>query len=583
MKWKQTYRNLKIQNKFFLITIAMLSVVCVISMVAVQIATEIYEAKVFEESGEVLTISSTVVDYELRKIEKLSFQMLTDEKVQQYLQEMKENTSESPDYHSYKTKDLLRERTQFLSHQEKYISSVQTVDAAGGMITVGLHTDVRGDPLPYIRLVREAKGAIVWIPSSEEPNTLIAAREVRKTENLDLGYLGTLIIRIRMDRLIQDTLELSEDKIFMIAHGGEMIMSTNPSYAGALSSVPIRGDKGFQVVALYGKEYFVTHKISKHQRFTFYNVLPYEEVFQQSKVVKNGLVVLYALLFLLSLYFVRKAARSITRPLEDLTQTMKRVQKGDFDTDALFQAYEVNMDETGHIQRHFRLALEKINELIRENYHKQLIIKETEYKALQAQMNPHFLYNTLESIHLLAKMNRQTDISRMAESLGSLLRGIISRKDAMISIHEELGIVTNYITIQRIRFGDRLDYQVALDPLIGEFYIPKLTIQPLIENAIKHGLEWMSEPCRIRLQLVGQENHIDIMIEDNGPGFTARTLGDIYAGDPVKNGTSIGLQNIIDRVRLLFGEMYGVDIANRPEGGASIRVRIPYCLEGEYV
>ncbi|MDI3412448.1 histidine kinase [Bacillus sonorensis] len=128
------------------------------------------------------------------------------------------------------------------------------------------------------------------------------------------------------------------------------------------------------------------------------------------------------------------------------------------------------------------------------------MIKETEFKALQAQINPHFLYNTLESINWLAKMNRQPQISKMTESLGFLLRNAVNMKSDVLTIEEEADIVLHYFTIQQFRFAERLVYEVEIDPIVKMCPVPKMILQPLAENAITYCLEPVLDPCRISIK-----------------------------------------------------------------------------------
>ncbi|UUZ89339.1 histidine kinase [Paenibacillus sp. P25] len=173
-------------------------------------------------------------------------------------------------------------------------------------------------------------------------------------------------------------------------------------------------------------------------------------------------------------------AGSITRPIEELIVRMRQVQKGDFrqaETD-MAESAAPKMDEVGQLQRSFRLMIGRINELITENYAKRLTIKEAQFKALQAQINPHFLYNTLESVNWLAKTNGQRQISRMVEALGFLMRSSMSMKIGLITVSEELEIVMHYITIQKFRFEERLQFELHVPEEDGRRMLPKMTLRP---------------------------------------------------------------------------------------------------------
>ncbi|UJF34995.1 sensor histidine kinase [Paenibacillus hexagrammi] len=222
----------------------------------------------------------------------------------------------------------------------------------------------------------------------------------------------------------------------------------------------------------------------------------------------------------------------------------------------------------------------RIQELIKENYTKQLVIRETEFRSLQAQINPHFLYNTLESINWISKMNGQKQVSQMVEALGHLLRSSISMKQDLITIGAELDLVQHYITIQKVRFEERLDFHMQVPGEFRSGLIPKLTLQPLLENAIKYALEEMLDPCLISIAAREDGSRLDIMVEDNGPGIDIEYLDQIMKGERQSKGTGVGLKNIDERIRIAFGDDCGVRIENKAEGGTRVTVRIPWMRRG---
>ncbi|CAM3661682.1 sensor histidine kinase [Marinicrinis lubricantis] len=577
MNFRRFYKNLLIKNKIFFFTIIIMLVVSSISITAVHFATQLYEKIIYDEASQVLTLSSTSIDNELKRIEKLTFTIMSDATIQQNLSIIRhEDTTE---FDVYKVKDVLMERLLFLSQQDRFISSIQIIDSRGNQHSVSLtNKNINMASFAEDPAVAAA-GANIWMPSTEK-NVLITARTIRETRNLNLNQLGLLIVYIDMNRLVDQTLDLSENKMFMIEHDGQMLLTSNPKLSSALIHKNFPDRLGYQIATLQGDTYFITHLTSRYQSFTYYNVISYEHTFNQSRLIGYGLIALYGLLFLLALSFGRWAANTISRPLELLIQKMKQVQLGHIDPKELFQVESINMDETGQINRHFRLMLQTINELIRENYSKQLAIKESEYKAIQAQINPHFLYNTLESINWMAKVNKQKDISMMVEALGNLLRGIISNKAPLITIDEEIHLIEHYITIQQMRFGERLAYSSSDLSEFLSFQTPKLTIQPIIENAIHHGLEMISGVCKIRLDIQAKDHFLLITVTDNGPGIDDATLGAIHQGVVKSKGTGIGLKSIHERIRLLFGDAYGLHIESVLGHGTTVRIQIPYC-EGE--
>jgi two-component system sensor histidine kinase YesM len=256
---------------------------------------------------------------------------------------------------------------------------------------------------------------------------------------------------------------------------------------------------------------------------------------------------------------------------------MRRVQIGQFQSLVLEETapQAVQMDEVGQLQRTFRMMVQQIDELITENYRKQLAIKETQFQALQAQINPHFLYNTLDSINWLAKVNKQEEISHMVEALGYLFRHSISMTDALVTIEQELSIALHYVTIQRYRFDDRLLFTTDIPEAVMQRPIPKLTLQPLLENAIQHGLEPLIEPCPIAIRAYEEDGRLVLLVEDAGQGMDAERLQQVCSGEYVSAGRGVGLRNIDERVKLAFGDAYGVAVDSEPGRGTRVYVTLP--------
>src|SRR5699024_276035 len=219
---------------------------------------------------------------------------------------------------------------------------------------------------------------------------------------------------------------------------------------------------------------------------------------------------------------------------------------------------------------------------IKENYQKQIAIKDSEFKTLQAQINPHFLYNTLDSINWAARVSGQKKISEIAESLGYLMRTAIDTRVSLISLEDELRIVSSYITIQSYRFEERLDFKMDVPESIRHTEIPKFVLQPLIENSIQYGLQKMVDKCEIQLQgrIVG--DHVELTVTDNGPGMERAVLEDIGSETYETNetnesqGTGLGIRNIRDRIQLLFGDEYGLTIDSEENKGTKVCITIPY-------
>lgn len=220
----------------------------------------------------------------------------------------------------------------------------------------------------------------------------------------------------------------------------------------------------------------------------------------------------------------------------------------------------------------------------------QILNKQTELTALQSQINPHFLYNTLESIRGQALVDDNLEIAQMVEALSSFFRYSISRKGNLVTLRDELANIENYMMIQRYRFNNRFSLEVILDEedeAAYDFLIPRLIIQPVVENAIFHGLEEKLEGGKVTIEVIVTDRNLILTISDNGKGMNGEKLKELNAriqSDEVildeeaketQRNTGIALPNIHKRIRLLFGEAYGVNIYSTQGQGTDVEITVP--------
>ncbi|MDQ0877030.1 two-component system sensor histidine kinase YesM [Paenibacillus sp. V4I3] len=583
-KWFNEIRNLRIKAKLFLLITISMAVSSCISLVGLQIAYSIYDQQIYEKSSQVLNLSSTLIENELNKVERLTFSIMSDEQIQQNLIVM--NADES-DYNRIQSRAKLVDRLVQYINTETYIIAADITDVKGSSYSSGNLITLSSERRDLIQTTADrGNGTLGWVNPDAQDYSLIAARQIRSFDQLELNKLGTLVLHVNLDKIVNQYAREA------VTRDGELVIVSDRNLvyprAASMKSLLSEGNpaesasKGFRIMEQDGEKYFVSHIHSDYLGWTYYNTLPFQTIFYHIILMKNWMIAAFLLSFFLLVGFGMTVARSVTRPIEGLITNMRGLQISDLEKSELptLAPLSQQMDEVGLLQRTYRMMLVRIQELIKENYTKQLIIKETEFRSLQAQINPHFLYNTLESINWISKMNGQKQVSQMVESLGYLLRSSISLKQDIITVEEELQLVQHYITIQRVRFEERLDFRLDVPEPIRSNSIPKLTLQPLLENAIKYAVEVMLEPCVI--QIIGREEGESILLimEDNGPGIDEAYLEQILTGERKSRGTGIGLKNIDERIKLSFGDEFGVQVDNRVGSGARITVRIPITKRG---
>lgn len=270
-------------------------------------------------------------------------------------------------------------------------------------------------------------------------------------------------------------------------------------------------------------------------------------------------------------------SRLLSRPLRGLASAMEK-----FESDADHFAYRPveGTREVRELSDSFGHMVLRIQQLMSTVRREEVNLRKTELKALQAQINPHFLYNTLDSIAWMCEQGRNADAVRMVHALARLFRISISKGHELIPIAREIEHAENYLEIQKYRYKNQFTYSFDVDPGCLDYYCNKITLQPIIENAILHGLDLMVEEGRIHVY-VGQEGE-DILfrVEDNGVGMTAEQVRAILDEDS-QDRTGIGIKNVNDRLRIYFGKAYGLRITSELDVGTSVELRMPKVKEAE--
>ncbi|PZT55322.1 sensor histidine kinase [Paenibacillus silvae] len=283
------------------------------------------------------------------------------------------------------------------------------------------------------------------------------------------------------------------------------------------------------------------------------------------------LVVVLVLVIVVSLLL----SSSLTRPIRRMERKMKAVERGDFN---------VELPTTGPLEverlsRRFNLMVNKIRTLMDEIIHEQEQKRRLELEALQAQINPHFLYNTLNSVVRMVGMSRNDEVITMITSLSRLFRISLSQGKTIISVREELEHARHYLTIQQMRFKHKFTFTIHADEQVLDGLTLKLILQPLIENAIVHGIEYHMDEGSIEIDVQRDEQDVVLRITDNGVGMSEEQMAALLSGRAVVKsgaGSGVAVRNVHDRIRLYYGEGYGLNYASELEEGTTVWIRIPF-------
>lgn len=305
-----------------------------------------------------------------------------------------------------------------------------------------------------------------------------------------------------------------------------------------------------------------------------------------SELLKNNkqaqvLYILAAVILILGVLLISHLlSRVITRPLRQLTESMSMVEKGQFDKANVYVAME---NEIGSLSKSYNLMTERIHTLMDENVYEQKQKRKSELKALQAQINPHFLYNTLDSIIWMSEAGQNDEVVEMTSALAKLLRQSISNDHEQVELIQEMEYVRNYLTIQKMRYQDKLEYSIEIEPDVRHVEIVKLVLQPIVENAIYHGIKYKGSKGSLQIRAYAEGEDVCIVVEDDGIGMDETVLRTIFdEKETLKKQSGVGVPNVQKRLKLYYGEEYGITYESRQGEGTKAVIRIPRRGEKEY-
>lgn len=320
-----------------------------------------------------------------------------------------------------------------------------------------------------------------------------------------------------------------------------------------------------------GKLYSISR--SEKTGWTVVDCTSVRELLRKSRQAQSVYVLTAIILVIVALLFSRFMARSITLPIQKLRDSMKKVQEGDF---SVSDVVVDSKNEIGSLTKSFDVMTHRIHELMEQNVHEQEEKRKSELKALQSQINPHFLYNTLDSIIWMAEGKKNEEVVLMTASLARLLRQSISNEDEVVPIANEVEYARGYLTIQKMRYKDKLEFQIEVDSSI--LYIPliKLVLQPIIENAIYHGLKYKESKGLLIVKGFMKDGNAVLQVIDDGVGMDEETLAHIYDKHKVNyHSNGVGVYNVQKRLKLYYGEDYGITYTSELGKGTTATITIP--------
>lgn len=415
------------------------------------------------------------------------------------------------------------------------------------------------------------------------------------------GYSKDLYVIVNLDvegmRVYLKSIKINDDnEMLLIDESGRELVGTDSAIAGSFFSDGrairqiISPDEENSDYKFNSGDYLITYQPLNVVPWFIVNVQSEAALLESLKSLENFICLVAASGILACLILSVFLTRAIVKPLKMVENTIYRVTEGDFEV----QCSYINDNEVGRLGKSFnymvrqiRELIDKLNLTIRElELEKKKVVEEqelkrtAELKALQAQINPHFLYNTLAAIIWMADSRGAKDICQIASGLGEFYRISLSRGREIIPLKEEIRHVENYLAIQKYRYGDRLQYTFELDDGVMDYAVMKLILQPLVENAIYHGLKQKSGQGEINISavFVPGGKKLELTVRDNGAGINKTTLelinNKLIKGETAEN-KGYGIFNINERIKLFYGSQYGLRLESAEAAGTRAVILLP--------
>ncbi|MEN8077803.1 sensor histidine kinase [Clostridioides difficile] len=353
-------------------------------------------------------------------------------------------------------------------------------------------------------------------------------------------------------------------------------------FLGECSELSIKKESQNIVKDLNGDRYLFTHVNNEKMGICICSFIDINYILSYSNEIGSIFIKTSLIIIVLAICFSLSISYNIIYGINKLINYIKNVEKGNFE----FKREELGDDEIGILAKSFYNMTSRLNELINKTYRLRIKEREAQLKALQAQISPHFLYNALDTINWSLIENGDFETSETLCALSSILRYSIDGTGSMVKIKDELDQLKNYLFVQKSRFEDRFRYTIECSEELYNIKIPKLLVQPIVENAVSHGIEKRTSEGVINIEIMKKDNMIAISVKDNGYGISEKKLLElkkqILDRDKFKDEDDryhLGLANVNQRIQIIYGKDYGIEIYSENEDGVEVIIKLP--INGE--
>lgn len=521
------------------------------------------------------------IEYYLKNVEYIADNLQYNKDIQEFFL--------SKNHKDKKTEAMIQEQLNAIVNARTDISSIMLVANGGSVILNNSNYKLKDniDFNEYLWYTQALTNNELIFSGSHVQNLLVGKYDwvvscstLLKSPN-EKQYMGVMLIDINYN-LIDDMvskIKLGEKGyVFIIAPDGDIVyhpkqqLLYNDIKTEDISLI-LNSEDGNKTVTEDGVKKQYTIVTSKYSGWKLVGVVYMKDIASYEPYLKRFFVIVSILAVFVAVIFAIILSANMLHPIKEILVSMNKFKEGDLDA-----TIDIKQDnEISEIAKAFNLMTIRIKTLVIKNKEGEKAKRKFELKALQAQINPHFLYNTLDSIVWMSEVGNNKDVVEMTSSLAKLFRVSISRGKEYITVEEELAHVKSYLTIQKIRYGNKLDYDINVDETLLQIKIIKIIIQPIVENAIYHGIKNIPGQGKININIVKEKDKMIISIKDDGIGMTRETIKGIFnrSCDESIHLGGVGVRNVDERIKLNYGDEYGLKYESELNHGTIVKIILP--------
>lgn len=583
---RDKFMNIRIRAKMIYSYILMALIpFCVLGVLGVTISTREAEKNVTQHTTQMVGQIQQTIDIYINSIEKTA-NMLIQAVEPMHLNEIQ--SSEDPDWEKYRetlsTVCLAAAETHkeiagifFATENDLYVGTRMSRISRDSFAKEKWYQAAKENP-EEMQIISNVTGRNIMTDAAYSIDDVFSI--VKAVNDPDTGEMvGVLLFDIKHD-IISSAIKnatIGENGFVYVLDSGNHVVYT-PKNAVVYRIRPEWFRKVLEplTVKIKGEKYQLSYQQSEYTGWKIVSVFSWQEIMSSVNMLLVLFGTLLVVTLLLVLFVAVKISETITKPIIKLRNLMKQTESGNL-TVRFHGDYQ---DEIGDLGRNFNQMLEKIQELLEQVYEEQENMRQAELKVVQEQFKPHFLYNTLDTIGWMAREHSAYDIVHLVDALTNVFRISLSKGKDYITIEEEMRYISNYLYIQKIRYGSKVLYEVSVDPLCEKEEIPKLILQPLVENAIYHGVKMKRGDghLNVRASMAG-ERQIVLEVQDDGKGMRIEKVKELEAmfNEPgsAEENRSFGLFYVRERLRIRYGDGFCVRVESREDQGTRIAIFIP--------